>query len=157
MTEEKKEFNTDPLANLPILSPGNLKFATLIASGAHLADAYKEAFPEKSSSKYIAIYATRLVRNPKVREYIDIIQQATRMQFIMETPEAFERIRELAKSAESEKVKLEANRDILDRGGLKPPERVESIHVGIFGSASTQDIKNLIRGSILEEIKEDKK
>lgn len=151
MTEEKKEFNADPLSNLPILSPGNIKFATLIASGAPLAEAYREAFPEKSSSKYIAVYATRLVRNPKVREYIDIIQQATRLQFIMETPQAFERMKQLSESAESEKVKLEATKDILDRGGLKPPERVESIHVGIFGSASTQDIKTLIRGKILEE------
>lgn len=150
MTEEKKEFNSDPLANLPILSPGNLKFATLIANGTPLGDAYKEAFPEKGSSKYISVYATRLVRNPKVREYIDIIQQATRMQFIMETPQAFERINELSKSAESEKVRLEATRDILDRGGLKPPERVESLHIGIFGSASTADIKTLIRGKILE-------
>lgn len=38
----------------------------------------------------------------------------------------------LAISAESEAVRVQAAKDLLDRAGLKPPERVEAAVVGAF-------------------------
>jgi phage terminase small subunit len=40
-------------------------------------------------------------------------------------PAAMSQISQLAQTATSEQVRLAASRDILDRAGLKPPERVE--------------------------------
>jgi len=40
-------------------------------------------------------------------------------------PAAMNQISQLAQTATSEQVRLAASRDILDRAGLKPPERVE--------------------------------
>ncbi len=154
MTQEVELVHEDDTPNLmltgerAILSPEVIQFATLVANKVGLTEAYRMAFPGKKHYKNIGVYAYQLAKNPKVREQIAIIQEAVRLHIVAEAPAALSRLIDLAENAESEKVRFEANRDLLDRAGLKPPARVESIHVGLFGSASAEDLRQLIRNKL---------
>ncbi|WP_223596702.1 terminase small subunit [Neobacillus bataviensis] len=73
--------------------------------------------------------AYRLLRNPRVKEYIDELEKERRdrIQGRLATmaEKSAEMIFELAMSAESENVRLSAIKDILDRSGFKAPDKVE--------------------------------
>ena len=58
--------------------------------------------------------------------YRSEIVQATQKLLIDQVPAGLRWLNELAESAESESVRLGAIRDLLDRAGLKPVERVET-------------------------------
>jgi len=150
VVDESSEGSRVPLitGDRAILNPEVLLFATLVGQGEGLSSAYRKAFPGKAQRHRLDVYAYQLAKNPKVREQISIIQEAVRLQIITEAPAAFERIRELAEGAQHEKIRLDANRDILDRAGLKPPQKVESLHVGLWGSLSQEDVRNMIRNKL---------
>ena len=57
------------------------------------------------------------------------IEDETRRLMQSAVPGALAQIVDLASSANSEQVRLQAARDILDRSGLKPAERIENITV----------------------------
>lgn len=67
---------------------------------------------------------------------------------MLELPEALERVKDLAKNSKQERVKLDANLEILDRGGMKAPHRVESLQIGIFGSLNPDDLKDILRKNL---------
>jgi hypothetical protein len=156
--QEPKIIEEDGLVGgKPVLNKANQYFAELIAThkASSIPEAYTLAFPERSSSKWMVGNAYRLAKNPKIREYIDTIQQATRLQIALELPEAFERVKDLAQNAKQERVKLDANLEILDRGGMKAPQRVESLQIGIFGSLNPNEMRELLKSNLtkLEESK----
>jgi hypothetical protein len=127
-------------------------FAQKVANGSQLVDAYQEAFPDKKlTAEHLRVYAYRLAHNPKIKDFIQTIQQAVRLRFVLSTPDAYEKMVALANNAKSEKVQFEATKEILDRGGLKAPERVESIQIGIFGSMEPEDLKALIKTKLEKE------
>ena len=111
-------------------------------------DAYAEVYPQLSSSKWLGKYASRLAKSPRIREQIELIQQAIKAQFAVMALAAVDRVEELAKDAKNERVKLDANQEILRQGGIIPPQRTESIHIGIFGNASTEDMRALVRNNL---------
>ena len=130
----------------PLLSTEASKFAQLVASGKGPTEAYRQVFPDKVGRiKKLSQAAYALAHNPKVREQIAILQEAVRLQLIAEAPAAFERLKILSETASGEKVKLEANLQILDRAGLKPPQRVEQIQIGLWGSLSQEDMRSLVK------------
>lgn len=90
--------------------------------------------------------------NPNVRAYVEQLQQAMRQKFVEMAPSAQIRLEELSLSATSEKVRLEANIQILDRAGMKPPEKVEFSGIGIFGNASIDEIREQLRKSVEDSI-----
>jgi len=59
-----------------------------------------------------------------------------------------ERVKDLAINAKTERVKLDANLEILDRGGMKSPQRIESLQIGIFGSMNPEDMKEILRKNL---------
>lgn len=136
------------------LTPRQATFAAAVISGSTLADAYRTAFPENAESKWVSVYANKLIKHPKVRQYIELLQQAARMRFLIASPKLAEKMLDLSENADSEKIQFEATKDALNRAGLQPPQRVETIHIGIFGSASQEDIRNLLRKQ-LENKKEE--
>lgn len=143
VVEDDDEFIS---GNTQILSPQVMKFATLVAQGVGPTDAYKDTYPDKVDRvRNLKQAAYKLAHSPKVKEQITIIQEAVRLQIITEAPAAFERIKELSENAKGEKVRLEANIEILDRAGLKPPQRVEQIQIGLWGSLSQQDMRQIVR------------
>lgn len=139
-----------------LLTEGQLKFAQEVAKGTRLNEAYTLAFPDSKGSKLVNNYASRLVRNPKVRQEIELLQHAARMQFIMDAPRAAQKMIELSENAKQERVQLEATKDILNRAGLQPPQRVETVAIGIFGSASSEDIRALLRNNLEKKEEDDK-
>ena len=67
------------------------------------------------------------------------IHEKTRQMIQDSVPAAINQMRILADSAESESVKLAANKDLLDRAGLKPTERVET-QISHVEQASTDEL-----------------
>ena len=111
--------------------------------------AYKAAYPETAAmTKYLNSNAYHKLSDPKIKSLIEEIQQGLRAQYIMLAPDALQNLVDLANNAESEKVKLSANQAILDGAGLKPPMQVELKQTGIFGSASPEDIRDMIRAQL---------
>jgi phage terminase small subunit len=110
----------------------------------NITESYRKAYPD-ASAKWAASEAYRLMRNPRIKALIEQIQQDTRSKFILLAPAALQRLEDLAENADSEKVKLAANMEILDRAGLKAPDKVELSLPGIFGDADPESIKKMIR------------
>lgn len=128
------------------LNARQAKFAQIYLETQDPILAYKEAYPETAAkTKYLSSNAYHKLSDPKLKSLIEEIQQGLRAQYILLSPEALANLVDLANHAESEKVKLEANKEILYGAGLKPPEQIEMKQVGIFGSASPEDIRDLIR------------
>ena len=67
------------------------------------------------------------------------INEKTRQMIQDSVPAAINQMRVLADSAESESVRLAANKDLLDRAGLKPTERVET-QISHVEQASTDEL-----------------
>jgi hypothetical protein len=125
------------------------KFAQIYSETNDAILAYKTAYPENAAkAKYLNSSAYHKLDNPKVKALIDEIQQGLRAQFIMLAPEALDQLVNLANNAESEKVKLEANKEILYGAGLRPPEQIEMKQVGMFGGASPEAIRDMIRAQL---------
>ena len=112
-------------------------------------EAFKAAYPN-AKGKFLSQDAQKLLRDPRIKDMIDQIQQDCRAQFVIIAPEALERLEELAEGAESEMVKLKANIEILDRGGLGAPQKVELQHLGVFGTMGVDEIKEIVRKNIEE-------
>ncbi|SMQ86833.1 Phage terminase, small subunit [Bacillus sp. OV166] len=80
--------------------------------------------------------AYRLLRNPRVKEYIDELEKERRERIqnrlAAMVEQAVKKMFELATTAESESVRLAAIKDILDRAGYKATNKVEqkNEHIG---------------------------
>jgi hypothetical protein len=140
--EEKVEKKPKDLAP----TPQQLAFATdVVETGfKNITESYRKAYPN-ASQKWASVEAYQLVRNPKIKSLIEQIQQDIRAKFILLAPAALERLEDLADNADSEKVKLAANLELLDRGGLGKPQKIELSLPGIFGAADPASIKAEIR------------
>lgn len=137
-----------PKRSRKTLTKRQLRFCEAVVEGKTLTQAFLEAWPEYKFSKWVSNYASKIASDPKIRDQIEQLQQAVRTQFVINAPRALDRLEELAEEAKSEKVKLEANLQILDRAGLGAPQKVEMLHVGIFGNLSAEDVRSLIRKNI---------
>ena len=137
------------------LSAKQTMFAKIYAeNGGDAVAAYKEAYGDAAKNvKYIKSTAYHKLDDPRVRSLIEEIQQALKAQYVLLAPDALNNIVDLANNAENERVKLDANKEILYGAGLKPAEEVKLTGAGIFGSNSTDDIKEMIRKHLEEEEK----
>ena len=66
--------------------------------------------------------ASRLVRKPKIQKQI---MKRTLESIGLAAVPALRNIERLSRSSKSDYVRLEASKDLLDRAGFKPPERVQ--------------------------------
>jgi hypothetical protein len=149
--EEKKEKSWEP-------TDSQLTFAQDVVETnfKNVTESYRKAYPN-ASAKWASTEAYHLMRNPKIKGLIEQISQDVRAKFTLLAPEALARIEDLAKDADSEKVKLAANLEILDRGGFRAPDKVELSLPGIFGDANPEAIKRMIkdRQVVKEKVKEE--
>ena len=144
-------MNRDPNKNqLDFIRKYTEKVSDMVDNKAAARDSYREVYDpnSKKTTQQIARSTNDILRNPKIKSVIDQIQQGCRLQFTLMAPDALVRLEEMAKNAKGEKVKLQANIEILDRAGLKPPDKVEIAGVGIFGEASLDEIRNILRGNL---------
>lgn len=72
---------------------------------------------------------SRLLKNPKIKDYLDELakERRERVQSRLSamSEKAAEAIYNLAMTAESENVRATLLKDLMDRGGFKPTDRVE--------------------------------
>ena len=95
---------------------------TIVATGCSITEAAKKAGYSTEVSKDSArVSASRTLRLPKVQSYM---QQVIAQSLGLGAVSASKRLIELSSGARSEYVQLEASRDILDRVGLRAPDKV---------------------------------
>ena len=69
-------------------------------------------------------------------------------------PGALAQIKQLSAAAESESVRLQAAKDILDRAGLKPTERIEQITVEKSTDELRRELAQLMSNESVPEIED---
>lgn len=95
---------------------------TIVATGCSITEAAKTAGYSTNVSKDSArVSASRTLRLPKVQQYM---QQRVAQTLGLGAVSASRKMIELSNGARSEYVQLEASRDILDRVGLRAPDKV---------------------------------
>ena len=95
---------------------------TIVATGCSIKDAAEKAGYSANGSKEAGrISASRTLRLPKVQTYM---QQVVAQSLGLGAVSASRKMIELSSGARSEYVQLEASRDILDRVGMRAPDKV---------------------------------
>lgn len=98
---------------------------TIVAFGCSIKEASAKAgYAEGEAGR---VTASKTLRLPHVQEYM---QQVVRQSIGINATIASKRVLDLAQSAKSEYVQLEASKDILDRAGYKPVEKSMSLVQG---------------------------
>lgn len=93
---------------------------TIVATGCTITEAAKKAgYSTKESGR---VTASRTLRIPKVQDYM---KRQIANTIGLGAITASRKLVELSGNARSEYVQLEASRDILDRIGLRAPERIQ--------------------------------
>ena len=98
-------------------------------------DQFIETYVLTGNATRSAVAAGYLERTEKIKgaqlkaQFRNEILEATQKVLADKIPEGLNWLTELAQSAESESVRLGAVKDLLDRAGLKPVERIETTTV----------------------------
>ena len=98
---------------------------TIVANGCSIKKASEIAGYAKGEAGRVT--ASKTLRLPHIQEYM---QQRIRETIGMNATIASRKVLDLASSAKSEYVQLEASKDILDRAGYKPVDKSMSIVTG---------------------------
>ncbi len=127
-----------------------ITFAKVYAETSDAIRAYKEAYGEEHAGKvkYLKSTAYHKLSTPGIKSLIEEIQQAMRAQLVLMSPEALDNLWDLANNAESEKVRFDANKEIMYGAGLRPPDEIKLSTTGIFGSTPADEIRDMIRANI---------
>ena len=88
------------------------------------------------------------------KQFTAEIQETTRQMLIDSVPGLLGQLKNLAEMADSESVRFGALKDLLDRAGLKPVERVEQ-QVTNVEQTSTDDLLAELRSLTTEESEEE--
>ena len=98
---------------------------TIVALGCSIKEASaKSGYADGEAGR---VTASKTLRLPHVQEYM---QQVVRQSIGLNATIASRKVLDLASSAKSEYVQLEASKDILDRAGYKPVEKSMSLVQG---------------------------
>jgi phage terminase small subunit len=98
---------------------------TIVALGCSIKEASSKSGYAKGEAGRVT--ASKTLRLPHVQEYM---QQRVRESIGLNATIASRKVLDLASSAKSEYVQLEASKDILDRAGYKPVEKSMSLVQG---------------------------
>ena len=95
---------------------------TIVATGCSIKEAAEKAgYSSKGSKEAARVSASRTLRLPKVQSYM---QRSIANTLGLGAVSASRKLIDLSSGARSEYVQLEASRDILDRVGLRAPDKV---------------------------------
>ena len=109
-------------------------------------EAFIEAYCLTGNAKKSAIMAGYSEKTAKQKghelknQFSDEIRRQIEKNVLDAAPIALAAMRNLAEEAASETVRLAANKDLLDRAGLKPTERIEQ-KIAHVEQASTDELK----------------
>jgi phage terminase small subunit len=109
------------------LSEQQMKFVDAYLDHGHITKAALQAGYAKTSAH---VQGSRLLKNDKIVDYIAVRRQerkdAVHLQLASYAEEAIQELYKLMKDADSENVKMQAIKDIMDRAGYKPVEKQET-------------------------------
>lgn len=97
----------------------------------------------KNPRKTASVIAVENLAKPSVMDYLE-----------RNAIGAVSRIVELSELAENESVKLNANKDILDRAGYRPVEKTESLSLNIESRNSANPELEAIRKEFIKKLKD---
>ena len=101
---------------------------TIVTTGCSIKEAAKTAgYSSKGSEEAGRVSASRTLRLPKVQKYM---MECVSRTIGLGAVTASNKLVQLSNNAKSEYVQLEASKDILDRVGLRTPDRVNHQVVG---------------------------
>lgn len=111
---------------MAISNKAKLLVDTIVAKGCTITEASKLAGYKGNSSR---VSASRMLHKPEVQAYM--VQQV-QARIAMGSTKAINQIINLSGGANSEYVRLEASKDILDRAGYKAPDKHQHLLDGNF-------------------------
>ncbi|MBI3260503.1 MAG: terminase small subunit [Ignavibacteriae bacterium] len=111
------------------LKPSHKKFADTYLETSNGTKAAYEAF-NVTNDNSAAVNASRALRYDKVQEYIQSQAEG-----------AASRVTELSQKAKNEAVKLNANKDILDRAGHKPVDKTLNVNAEVVPTINPELLK----------------
>jgi phage terminase small subunit len=130
-----------------VLTPQQEKFIEcFVASGNATQSALAAGYSEKGAGRQGYCLKNR---------YQAEIDKRTRAEIKSLVPEALRQLKSLALQSESEQVRFQATRDILDRAGLKPTEKVETVNVEKSTDELRAELEQLRAAEMGEPEKED--
>jgi phage terminase small subunit len=109
------------------LNPRQLRFVQLYVRLSNATEAARQA-GYQGDDNALHVTGARLLRKATIAKMIDEAQRDVQALYAAENYANFLRELRMADTAESEAVRLQAIKDMLDRGGLKPVEKHE--HAG---------------------------
>tara|TARA_R100000995_G_scaffold34341_2_gene15506 strand:- start:558 stop:914 length:357 start_codon:yes stop_codon:yes gene_type:complete len=111
---------------MAISNKAKLLVDTIVARGCTITEASKVAGYKGVSSR---VSASRMLHKPEVQAYM---MQQVQSKIAMGSTRAINTIVSLSDGANSEYVRLEASKDILDRAGFKAPDKHQHLIDGNF-------------------------
>jgi len=111
---------------MAITNKAKLLVDTIVARGCTITEASKVAGYKGNSSR---VSASRMLHKPEVQAYM---MQQVQAKIAMGSTRAINTIVSLSDGANSEYVRLEASKDILDRAGFKAPDKHQHLVDGDF-------------------------
>tara|TARA_R100001510_G_C7656170_1_gene215917 strand:+ start:6367 stop:6723 length:357 start_codon:yes stop_codon:yes gene_type:complete len=111
---------------MAITNKAKLLVDTIVARGCTITEASKVAGYKGVSSR---VSASRMLHKPEVQAYM---MQQVQAKIAMGSTRAINTIVSLSDGANSEYVRLEASKDILDRAGFKAPDKHQHLIDGNF-------------------------
>ena len=133
-----------------LLTPEEKTYIKLRAAGVSKDDAYAMAFEEDGGSWELTQKATALEKREDVVAELQRLKEELKKKIVEEAPNAFERLVELSKYARSEKVRLDANKNILDRAGFNEPVKLQTL--AIFSFMTPEQLKEMLRAHMLRSL-----
>ena len=101
---------------------------TIVTTGCTIKEAgIISGYSTKNNTEAARVSASRTLRLPKVQKYM---MECVAKTIGLGAVTASKKMVELSNNAKSEYVQLEASKDILDRVGLRTPDKVSHTHVG---------------------------
>ena len=120
-----------------------------VKEGKTKGEAYKEAYKYPAISGHEAWKrGDRVEKSENVQAYLAKLKETVKIRIIEEADESLNRILLLASQAESERVKLDANKYLLQVAGFK--ESVQLNALNIFNLMSPQELAKVIRQTMLD-------
>lgn len=146
----RKKSKAEKELESKLLTPEERIYAKLRSIGLSKPEAYKIAFDDDSPRSELSLKADSLESRQEILSELQRLKDHLKHEILKEAPNAFKRLVELSRFAKSEKVRLDANRDILDRAGFSEPVKLQSF--AIFSFFTPEQLKEILRVHMLQGV-----
>lgn len=134
-----------------LLTDQEKTYVTKRLQGKDKGEAYRASFdPEREDPKWSdPLGGGSIEKREHVNAYMQRVKELLRKKVVDSADAAFDRIEALAKFGESERVRLDANKTIIDMSGIKE-ESASFGNLNLFNIIDPQQVAQAIKKAILE-------